>query len=353
VNFKYLLLGLIFFISCIGPFKKETNHWEPPVFPSPPAQPRVQFLTSFSNSSQILGKRSGFMGYIFGKAPEYPINKPYGITVHKNKIYICDTMLPGLEIIDLKNRTFKYFTPGGLGKFIKPLNCALDSLDRLYVADAGRKQVVVFDKDLNYIMAVNNGEKYKPTDVEIYNGHVWICDLGGHLIEERNPQTMKVLQKFPTNSKNTKEYLFSPTNIALFKDKIYVTDTGDTRVKVFTLSGDFTGMIGSFGKHAGQFVRPKGIALDKLGNIIVTDAAFENAQIFDNTGRVLMSFGSGNQGKGYMSLPASVIVDYQNLYFFNSYVIDGFDLKYLIFVANQYGPDKISVYGFVEPKKKK
>ena len=351
MNFKYLLLGLIFFTGCFGPFKKEANHWEPPVFPSPPAQPRIQFLTSFSNSAQIIGKRSGFVEYIFGKTPEYPINKPYGITVHKHKIYICDSMLPGLEIIDLEKKTFEYFAPGGLGKFKKPLNCALDSLDRLYVVDAGRRQIVVFDKNLEYMGAVNSGKEYNPTDIAVYGGRVWVCDIGQHQVEVRDQMSMKVINTFPNDDNNTEKYLYSPTNLAVFDDRVYVTDTGDTRIKVYTLDGKFERSIGSFGKRSGQFVRPKGVALDKKGNVFVVDAAFENAQIFDNSGQILMHFGKG-EGTGYMSLPATIDIGYQNLDFFRHYMIDGFGLKYLIFVTNQYGPNKVSIYGFMEPKNK-
>jgi len=82
------------------------------------------------------------------------------------------------------------------------------------------------------------------------------------------------------------------------------------------------------------------------------DAAFENVQIFDKEGKLLMFFGGTYQGPGYMWLPAKVIIDYDNLKYFQKYVYKDFKLKYLIFVTNQYGPDKVSVYGFIEPRVK-
>jgi hypothetical protein len=48
---------------------------------------------------------------------------------------------------------------------------------------------------------------------------------------------------------------------------------------------------------------------------------------------------------------ADVTISYTGLDYFSKYVDKSFNLKYLIFVTNQYGPDKISVYGFVEPVK--
>jgi len=53
-----------------------------------------------------------------------------------------------------------------------------------------------------------------------------------------------------------------------------------------------------------------------------------------------------------MWLPAKVTVDYEHLKYFQKYVDPGFHLKYLIFVTNQYGPDKINIYGAVDVLKK-
>ncbi len=64
-----------------------------------------------------------------------------------------------------------------------------------------------------------------------------------------------------------------------------------------------------------------------------------------------MFFGGHYSKPGDMWLPAGVAIDYDNLQFFSEYVDKRFDLQYLIFVTNQYGPEKISVYGFVKPAK--
>ncbi|NOY61413.1 MAG: hypothetical protein GXO75_21070 [Calditrichaeota bacterium] len=52
-----------------------------------------------------------------------------------------------------------------------------------------------------------------------------------------------------------------------------------------------------------------------------------------------------------MKLPAQVFIDYDHLDYFRKYVDPSFKLKFLIFVTNQYGPEKVIVYGFVDIKK--
>jgi sugar lactone lactonase YvrE len=101
----------------------------------------------------------------------------------------------------------------------------------------------------------------------------------------------------------------------------------------------------------GQFVRPKGIACDKEDNLYVVDAGFENVQIFNSNNQLLMFFGGPYKGPGDMWLPARVIIDYDNIKYFTKYVDSKYDLNYLIIVSNQYGPDKINVYGGVSLKK--
>jgi len=338
-------------ISCSGTLRKASTRNVPVFFPSPPDTARIQFLMRFSNSQDIQGKRNFFTNYVLGDEPARPIIKPHGISVHNGKIYICDTMLPGLEIIDLKNKKFDYFVPGGLGELKKPLNCAFDDKGRLYISDVLRKQVVIFNADGDYLYAIGDGKSGKPTDVHIYNGKIWICDLQAHQIKVYNEHTRKFLFAFPEVKKATPQYLFSPTNLTIHDEKIYVTDTGDARIKVFNEQGEFIKRIGGFGKSPGLFVRPKGVAADHTGKLYVVDAAFENVQIFDHKGRILMYFGGPYKHPGNMWLPAGIEINYKLTEYFKPYVYPGFELKYIILVSNQYGPDRISIYGFIEPKK--
>jgi hypothetical protein len=49
-------------------------------------------------------------------------------------------------------------------------------------------------------------------------------------------------------------------------------------------------------------------------------------------------------------LPAGVTVDYDNLSYFQRFAAPGFTLEYLIFVTNQTGGQKVSVFGFGHKK---
>jgi hypothetical protein len=145
-------------------------------------------------------------------------------------------------------------------------------------------------------------------------------------------------------------FIHQPTNIYIENDNIYVSDVGETNVKAYDMKGNFLRSYGSVGLMHGNLVRPKGIAVDKEENLYVVDAAFENVQIFNKYTKILMSFGGPYKGPGDMYLPAKVTVDYQNNDFFQQFVEDNLILKYVIYVTNNYGPDKITIYGAVVPK---
>jgi len=351
-KFKCVLLVLFLGIS-LSCYQKNLKHTTPEnivIFPPPPDTTRIQFLTYFSNSLDITGTRSGFIRYFLGKDEGKPIIKPYGIAVHKAVIYVCDTILGGLEIIDLNDHTFEYFQPGGKGELKKPVNCFVDQNDFLYVADVARGQIVIFNPELRYVDAFGLAEESKLTDVFIYDNKIWASDIKNRKIHVFNKQTHKLIFSFPNAKYKTPAYLYSPTNLFIINDQVYVSDFGDFKIKIYNVKGDYIRSVGSYGMGHGQLVRPKGIAVDRDMNLFVVDAAFENVQLFGSNGKLLMFFGGSYKGPGYMWLPAQIIIDYDHLQYFQKYVDKSFNLKYLIFVTNQYGPEKISVYGFVEPK---
>ena len=74
----FLAIGTILFfsVSCSKRLHNQATIDEVIVYPSPPDTARIQFLTSISNSLQVVGKKSSFTTFIFGEDKESPIKKP-------------------------------------------------------------------------------------------------------------------------------------------------------------------------------------------------------------------------------------------------------------------------------------
>jgi len=340
-----------FFTSCSDRATKHKIKKETIVYPAPPDPARIQYLTSISSSDNAVAKQSSFEKFVFGESTPRPVKKPYGIAVHGGKIYICDTGLGGLDIIDLEKNTFEYFIPKGKGTLKLPLNCSVNDTGTLYVADGLRKEVVVFAPDGSYLGSFGIDTTFKPTDVCVYGEKVFVSDLNNRCIRVFDALDHSLLSSFPDSLSPKESRLFQPTNIFVTHDKVYVSDMGDFNIKIYTHAGKYLSSVGSQGAGLGQFARPKGIAVDAESNLYVVDASFENTQIFNKDGKLLMFFGGTYAGPGGMWLPAKVAIDYDHMRYFQKYLDPSFTMKYLVFVTNQYGPDKVSIYAAVEPAK--
>jgi hypothetical protein len=117
-------------------------------------------------------------------------------------------------------------------------------------------------------------------------------------------------------------------------------------VKKYDADGKHLRTYGRSGDRPGEFVRPKGLAVDREGRLYVVDAAAQVVQIFDAEGRLLLFFGEPGGSPAPLDLPAQVIIDYDHLNYFQKYAAPNFKLEYLVMVSNQYGDRKISVFGF-------
>ena len=93
-------------------------------------------------------------------------------------------------------------------------------------------------------------------------------------------------------------------SIAVAPDgKVYVSDSGNHRVEVFTADGTFVRRFGTFGTAAGQFVLPSDLSVDPNGNVYVLDDELMRLSKFGPNGAFLWSVDGGTdkelQGHGH------------------------------------------------------
>jgi hypothetical protein len=75
--------------------------------------------------------------------------------------------------------------------------------------------------------------------------------------------------------------------------KVYVSDSGNARVEVFTPQGRFVRQFGSYGGKKGQFLQPGDPAVDAAGDVYVADNEPGTLSKFSAAGKVLWTIGSG------------------------------------------------------------
>lgn len=338
-------LSALVLTGCASAVRLEPR--SPVFYPALPNPPHIQHLASFSSEAD-LGARGRFAEFVAGATPRETgvIRKPYGVALWRGKLLVVDTRGPGYLNFDLQKRRARVVSGDGPGRMRKPINIAVDADGIRYVTDTGRNQVLVFDAQDRFLRAYGREDQFKPADALVLGDRLYVADLQHGEIQVLEGRSGKLLFKFGKPGSNDGELVF-PTNLAAGPDgHIYVTDTGNFRIQVFTAEGKFVRSYGGLGSDLGQFVRPKGVALDREGRMYVVDAAFENVQVFDREGRLLLFFGGPGDRPESINLPTAVAVDYDNVAFFQRYADPGFRLEYVVLVASQFGVNKVNVFGF-------
>jgi hypothetical protein len=87
------------------------------------------------------------------------------------------------------------------------------------------------------------------------------------------------------------QFLRFPQDIKISNDNlVYILDSGNHRVQVFDLSGNFKRTIGRRGQGPGDLLSPSCFCLDNDNNLIVADTSNHRIQAFNCKGKYLYSY---------------------------------------------------------------
>jgi len=342
---------LVLIAGCASTPKKEIAKI---FYPEPPVPARLQFLTSLTGEKDISSKRSAFETFVTGaQESRNRLDKPYGVAAQKGKIYVSDVN-NSVMIFDLEKREYRQLQGAqGLGKLIQPLNIRIDAEGFKYVADPIRAQVIVFDKNDFYVTSFSSPDTWKPVDAVVYDDQLYVADIKNALIVVMNKKTGNILRRFGKVGE-PKEHLVMPTNLAFDSTgNLYVSDAGRFQLVKFDRDGHYLGTVGDLGSQSGTFARPRGIALDRQNRMYAVDAAFDNVQLFNSDGNLLLFFAKPGKDPGDLYLAAQVIVDYDNIPYFQKYADPNFEIEYLVIVSSQFGDQMINIYGYGKERGKK
>jgi DNA-binding beta-propeller fold protein YncE len=325
-----------------------TSSVHPPVFyPDLPEQPRIQHLATYTTLTDVTGGPGFFERLVVGETKDPEIVKPYGIATHDEQIFVCDSKRAAVLILDLRARSVSMLGDRKPGRLQKPINIAVGADGTRYVTDIGRGRVMVYDAQNDYVTAFGNKDIWSPVDIALHEERIYVTDVQNGRVVVLDKESGKEVGRVGRKGSGEGE-LFFPTNLEVDADgNLYVSDTGNFRIVKFDPDGRVLRQYGSLGRNIGQLARPKGLAVDREGRVYVVDAAFENIQIFDPDGTLLLFFGSAGNMPGGLNLPAQVEIDYEHTHLFADRVAPGRVIEYLVLVSNQFGRNKVNVYGFL------
>ncbi|MFZ0798836.1 MAG: 6-bladed beta-propeller [Terriglobales bacterium] len=309
------------------------------VWPQPPAITRLKYLDYFSAQKpepevkkappkkswmdRMAGVSPEDAAKRAGKAPRFQLAQPYGLAVDsKGMLYVADTKVGAVFVFNPESRDTDLIKHGVDARFGRIFGLAIDDADRLFVSDGGYNHVLVFNAKHKLEGQFGDGIMNDPAGMAIdeENRYLYVANTGSDQVLVYDADTFKLLRRIGTAGKDhtltTPGDFSKPTNVAVDKDgDLYVTDTLNDRVEEFDADGVFIRTWGKNGDGAGEFARPKGIAVDADGHVWVADAALNRLQIFTKNGELRLVMGGFGPLPGQFQTLTGLTIDKLNRVF--------------------------------------
>lgn len=251
------------------------------------------------------------------------VGKPVAMSVAEDGIYVADEA--GLSILkyDFEANLAYNFGSGGEGKaqFRSLSGMAVDKAQQVYIGDAKKSLVDAF--------VVEAGKALPPLPKAAGRTSVkWLASVpveadqlawdGKETVYAVSKEKKSLLQ-IRKGAVAGEIRLDDMRIMAVTVDKegaIWVLDKKKYRVAKLDESGTVLLSFGSEGSGAGQFNNPTAIAVSNSGLVFVADRSNHNVQIFRADGVFLNALNGENAGK--LSAPVSMVFDQQD----NLYILD-------------------------------
>jgi DNA-binding beta-propeller fold protein YncE len=288
------------------------------VWPSPPDIARLRFqqiLTGEKINWEGLQPnpkpKQSWMDRLAGEEPDrrvkdvqkkvgFQLLRVFGVAADsKGNIYAADQGVGAIFIFPKSDTEPVRLIKHGVDARLPMINgLAVDDDDRLFVTDVKLHHVLVFNAQHEQEASFGADQLLAPAGVAIdtSNRFVYVVDTQADQVVVFDADKYTLLRRMGTGGK--KHSLTSPgdfalpTHVAVDKEgNVYVTDTLNNRVEIFDADGGFINEFGKAGDGPGRFARPKGIAIDGDGHIWVTDEIQSRVQVFDKEGRLLLYMG--------------------------------------------------------------
>jgi tripartite motif-containing protein 71 len=219
------------------------------------------------------------------------MNYPRGITFSKGEVFVMNSREGDVKVYSnngvYKRSLLEWGREEGQTNLARGVH--VDGTGRIYVADSNNRRIQVFNAAGSLLWtAPCGGPPPPPPSMSLFagctgvdtdgQGNVYAAAPTEHTVYKYSP-TGALLQKIGSLGSGNGQ-LRAPYDVAIWKGKLYVTESNNRRVSVFNFRGGYQGRFGSRGEGDGQFEQPRGIDIDNNGKAYVVDGLLERVSVF-------------------------------------------------------------------------
>lgn len=294
----------------------------PKLWPAAPERPRYGYVGELTGEDNFrpenLEARSSavkLFEWLVGLAGSNPdpvvLNRPQsGMVDDQGSVFVTDVGRAAVYVFDKPAGQLEIWDRARTHtRFIAPVGITPGAQGEILVVDAELHSVFRLDRKGNPVGEFGHEVLKRPTGLarDPQHGRVYVADTHAHDIKVFADDG-KLLEVIGRRGDGAGEFNY-PTHLTFAADKLYVTDTLNSRIQIFDVQGKMITKFGQRGLYVGNLVRPKGVAVDKEGNIYVIESLYDNLLVFDNQGRTLLALGGTGKDTGQFFLPSGVWTD--------------------------------------------
>jgi streptogramin lyase len=218
--------------------------------------------------------------------------------------------------------------------FHMPAGIAVNASGYVFICDALNNRIQVFSPSGQLVTkwgqnggdgssGYENGSFHYPCGIAINStGYVYIADSGNYRIQVFSPngQFLFKIGRTDGNTGTGNGEFSQVEGIAINSTNyVYVADTFNNRIQVFAPDGTFLykwgsgGGNGSSGSNNGEFYYPEGLTINGTGHVYATDSENNRVQVFTSTGQYLFNmtgFTGYPKGIAFNSTGQIFVTDY-------------------------------------------
>ncbi len=250
----------------------------------------------------------------WGTAGEGPgrFKEPASIaTDSAGRVYVADAGSGLVHKFDPEGKPMLSF---GGDRLQRPTGIAVDRDRAIYVADYLNDRVVAFSPDGAHLRKIRGGQGRPfngPIGVAVDNeGNLFVIEFDGHRIQKFNVHG-RFLKAWGKDGSGPGEFHF-PIDLAIGPDgNLYVADTHNRRVQKFTREGQFLAAWGMPGTATDMMHDITGIAVSAK-HVFLTDSGNHRIQVWTLDGHHVLTDEAQGQFRSALQTPTDVALGSAN-----------------------------------------
>ncbi len=291
----------------------------------------LTYLGAFS-SPQDLGIFPGagekFMALIWGSRV-HPMGTPAAVCTWDDRVLaVVDRYWNGVHFYDIETGKYHFGQGAKACRLISPVDAVFDTDGILYVTDSEANTIIKFDplgRCLGFLPV--QPVLQQPTGIcfnEI-SGELYVAETGAHRIARLSLRGERIAV-FGERGIEPGQFNY-PVHLAMGSDEtLYICDAMNFRIQVTRDFKNFR-VMGFPGDQPGALAKPKGLAVDGHGRIVVADAYLDIIQFFSPSGETLGMAGRPGNGPGEFCSPSDVWISGNH----RLYIADAYNQRIQVF----------------------